>query len=67
MMFHLQKKVSEVKKMQIDFYNEIKYELENFYPILKKKKVTKADTEQMIMIMGHIIEILEYYLYDYLD
>lgn len=53
--------------MQIDFYNEIKYELENFYPILKKKKVTKADTEQMIMIMGHIIELLEYYLYNYLD
>ena len=53
--------------MNIDFYNEIRWELNNFYSFFKKKHVTQADTEQMILIMDHIIQLLELYLYDYLN
>lgn len=53
--------------MDIDFKNEIRYNLAIFNTILRKKNVTTKDTEQLIILINNIAELLDIYLYDYLN
>lgn len=54
--------------MNIDYYNELKYLLSLFYPLYRKSRyLTTDDIEQMIVIIYDIQELLESYLYDYLN
>ena len=47
--------------MNIDYLNEIKYQLHLFNCILRKKYVNVADINDMIIILADIIDYLEYY------
>lgn len=53
--------------MNIDFLNEIRYNLKIFYYILKKKKLNESDLQQLILLINEVKDLLEFYLYDYLD
>lgn len=53
--------------MNIDFYNEIRYNLNIFNYILRKKKLEPSDIEQLIIILHEILNLLDFYLYDFLD
>lgn len=53
--------------MQIDFYNEFIFKFKRMYYILKKNNVTEKDIEDLLLINDDIRELLELYLYDYLD
>lgn len=53
--------------MNIDFYNEIRYQLSLFYPLFRKKHLSQSDVEQMIVIINDIQQLLDTYLYDYMD
>lgn len=53
--------------MNIDFYNEIRYNLKIFCYLIRKKNIKTKDIERMILLLGDMIHLLEIYLYEYLD
>lgn len=53
--------------MNQDFYNEIRYNLNIFNYILRKKKLQSSDIEQLILILNEVLNLLDFYLYDFLD
>lgn len=53
--------------MDVDFYNEIRYNLKIFCYLVRRKKLKSKDIERMIILLGDMIHLLEIYLYEYLD
>jgi len=53
--------------MNQDFYNEIRYNLNIFNYILRKKNLKSSDIEQLILILNEVLNLLDFYLYDFLD
>lgn len=53
--------------MDIDFYRELQFNIRRFCYIAKKNKVKKSDVEQLLLIIQDIKDLLDIYLYEYLD
>lgn len=44
--------------MNIDFYNEIRYELNKFNYLIRKKNLKKSDIQDLIIIINNIQELI---------
>ena len=53
--------------MNINFYNEIRYHLTTFCYLIRRKRLKSGDIENLILLLKNMEEILEIYLYDYLN
>lgn len=53
--------------MDVDFYNEIRYNLRIFGYLLRKKNLKTREIERMILLLSDMMNLLETYLYDYLN
>ena len=53
--------------MHRDFYYEIRYNLRIFCYLIRKAKLRSGDIERLISLLDDMKELLETYLYDYLN
>ncbi len=53
--------------MNIDYYNDIRYYLNIFNRIIRRKKLNQGDIEQLILLLEEIQILLNYYIEDFFD
>lgn len=53
--------------MNRDYYNDIRYYLNMFNCIIRRKKLSQGDIEHLILLLEEIQIILNYYIEDFFD
>jgi len=53
--------------MNIDFYNEINHNMRLLAYMFKRKRINESDINDMILLLNEIIDLLNLYLYYYIN
>lgn len=53
--------------MNVDYYRDIRFYLDIFNNILRKKRLNQGDIEHLILLLEEVKTLLNYYIEDFCD
>lgn len=53
--------------MNIDYYRDIRFYLDMFNNILRRKRLNQGDIEHLILLLEEVKTLLNYYIEDFCD